>query len=153
MKRQILFLVLLVLVFWPVPMHAGETIFVPKHANGIWSEWTPVFTGFSVDPTINVARFTQIGNLVTARINMGNGTSDATTFTVTLPVAAHASGIQNFSVDQVTDDGTVRSTPGFLKTRVGSTIADVFLSSSSGAWVASGSKKAQFTITYEAKPE
>lgn len=55
-----------------------------------WAAWTPTFTGFSADPNIIFARYTQIGKLVFAVLSIGNGTSNATGFTFSIPVAANA---------------------------------------------------------------
>lgn len=116
---------------------------------GEWKTWTPVFTGFSSDPPVNSARYTQIGKLVIARVNMSNGTSNATTFTITLPISADGDVKQFFTLPVVTDNGVASTTPGLLKTRAGLTIADVYRDSANLAWTASGSKKVQFTIAYE----
>ena len=114
-----------------------------------WSDWAPTFGGFSSDPTV-VASYAQIGKTVTARMFALAGTSNATTFTVTLPVAAKSASLQGFAIGPVEDNGTVQSTPGLLLTRSGSATADVYLDMASTSWTASGSKKADFVITYEA---
>ncbi len=51
--------------------------------------WTPGFTGFSANPTVDYARFRIQGNFVTVLYEQNaNGTSNATTFTITgLPVS------------------------------------------------------------------
>lgn len=116
---------------------------------GEWKTWTPVFTGFSVAPTVNSARFIEIGNLVIARLNINNGTSNATTFTVTLPTGADGDSKQFFVAAITTDNGIAGTTPGLLKTRTGSVTADLYTDTASAGWVASGSKKANWTIMYE----
>lgn len=116
----------------------------------VWQTWTPVFTGFSVDPPVQVARYTQTGKTVTARMRVADGTSNATTYTVTLPVAASSDEKQYFAVGPAFNNGTTTpTTPILLVTRTGSITADIFLDMASATWSASGGKHAQFTITYE----
>ena len=118
---------------------------------GAWKTWTPVFTGFSTDPTVTDARYTVVGKMVTVRLQTGNGTSNATTFTITLPIAAQSSGKQYCTIAQVTDNGSFKTTPGLLRTNANSTTADIFINSDQGgtAWQNTGGKKANFVITYE----
>ena len=69
-----------------------ERVFSPlkfKTSPGGWltGSFVPVFTGFSVDPSTPVIRWTISGNLVCLFLDFSNGTSNATTFTITnLPV-------------------------------------------------------------------
>lgn len=72
---------------------------------GAWKTWTPVFTGFSVDPIVNSARYIEIGKLVIVHLNTGNGTSNATTFTMTLPIVAANTSRQHIPLGTVTDAG------------------------------------------------
>lgn len=115
-----------------------------------WQDWVPVWTGFSVDPSSVVARFIEIDKLVIAILDSADGTSDATGFTVTLPVAAKAGVSQKFVV-RITDNGINPTPPGLLATRSGSAIADVLLNLNFAAFTASGGKKVQFVIPYEAE--
>jgi len=118
---------------------------------GVWKDWTPVFTGFSVNPVVTAAKHIIIGKMVTVRLQTGNGTSNAGTFTVTLPVAAASTGKQFIAIPQVTDNGAFKTTPGLLRTNVNSITADVYINSDQGAtsWAALGGKKANFVATYE----
>ena len=116
---------------------------------GAWKTWTPVYTGFSTAPTPTAARYTMTGKMVTARLSSNNGTSNATTFTVTLPVVAHSTAKQHLVATIATDNGTTMSAPGYVRTNVGSAVADIFVDVSGTAWTASGGKKIQFVITYE----
>lgn len=116
---------------------------------GAWKTWTPTFTGFSTDPTINAARYTQVGKLVSVAVNCNNGTSNSTGYTMTLPVAAAGSAKQFGLAAVVTDNGVAQTSPGLLRTNINSTTLDVFQDMANGGWTASGSKKVQFTFTYE----
>ena len=116
---------------------------------GAWKTWTPVFTGFSVDPTVNSARYTIVGKMVTVHLNTGNGTSNATTFTITLPVAAANTSKQHCPIAVATDNGTSTTGGGLLITRVNSTTADIFKDHASGGWTNVGGKKGTGVFTYE----
>ncbi len=144
-------LILAALIFIPVIAYAIPSEIVWGKQDGVWLTWIPAFTGFSTDPTINKASYKQVGKSVTARVSMNTGVSNATTFTITLPVAAHGSGLQFFALGQVTDNSVVQTTPGLLVTRANSTIADIYKNSANSGWTASGNKRAQFVITYEAQ--
>ncbi len=118
---------------------------------GSWKTWTPVFTGFSSDPVVTYARYTIVGKMVTAAMQTGNGTSNATTFTVTLPVAAASAGKQFLTIGQVTNNGAFQTAPGLMKTNTNSATADVFRNGDQGAtaWTNAGGKKVNFIVTYE----
>lgn len=127
--------------------HADQTNWGNEN---VWKTWTPVFTGFSVDPPVNAARYMQIGKLVTARVQVSDGTSNANTYTITLPVAASSTAKQYFAIGPLFNNAITPTTPGMLVTRTGSTTADLFLDMSSAVWSVSGGQHANFTITYEA---
>lgn len=111
--------------------------------------WVPTFAGFSVNPTVSAARYTTFGRLCTCIIAMSaNGTSNATTSTMTLPFAAANTVVQSFHI-LIVDNGTIGADVGKLNTRVNSNVADLFKTLASGVWTASGAKGWTFTITYE----
>lgn len=115
-----------------------------------WNTWTPSFTGFSADPTVGTARFTQIGKLVVATVNdSGNGTSNATTYTITLPVAAKST-LTNVGFGGGVDNSAASGTCA-VATSAGSSTAAVYKDQNSGAWTASGAKNCNFTVMYEAE--
>ena len=114
---------------------------------GAWGTWTPVFTGFSTDPTFT-ARYTQTGKTVIAFVDMTGGISNATTFTMTLPVAAKTGAVQRAHI-RVIDNNSNQDKPGMIVTRSGSTTVDLYTSLQGTGWVASSNKRAYLTITYE----
>lgn len=117
---------------------------------GVWSTYVPTYTGFSANPTVQAARYCVVGKLCAVHIRLTAGTSNATTFTMTLPFAAANTAQQIFPIVGV-DAGTTPTTACSLYTRVNSNIADLYktLSSTGAGWTASGSKGANFVITYE----
>lgn len=113
---------------------------------GVWTTWTPGFTGFSVNPSSVDATYIQQGSKLfivrfTATVD---GTSNSTSFTITgLPVTARLT--QNFPV-MVVNSGAL--SVGRLYITGGTNVAT--LSLGSGAlFTSSGAKNAFFTITVE----
>lgn len=106
-------------------------------STGAWQDWTITWTGFSANPTSVTSRYTQIGKIVTIYIQATAGTSNTTAFTITLPVAAANTSVQQMIV-RVADNSTFAV--GRLVTRAGSNIADVYPSLSGNSWTASNLK-------------
>lgn len=114
-------------------------------------EYTPTVTGFSTT-TVEEGHYTLVGKLCTLTL-LVSGTSNATTFTVTLPFAADDTklgGAPNgkySAMVHITNNGTNAS--GWLRSRTGSSnIADVYATAAGGAWTASGTKELGGTFIY-----
>lgn len=107
--------------------------------------WTPTFTGFSADPSIAEAKYSLVGKSCTINLRLGNGTSNATTFTFTLPfVGGTASQIITAII---TDAGTISS--GRVDVAGSSSnIATVYKTAAAGAFTATGSKSFNTCFTY-----
>lgn len=117
---------------------------------GAWTSWTLSYGGFSANPTGQTARFTRIGKTVIAFMDDGTaGTSNATTYTVTLPVAPGSTRL--VGVCYYNEDGAVSSaSPAIIYGRSGSTTADVYHDQKAAAWTNSGTKLAgRCMIQYE----
>lgn len=116
---------------------------------GKWQDFTPSFTGFSADPSVTTARYTVNGKLCTVQLFTGQGTSNATTFTVTLPF--NAKYLDVFGGIVVVDNSAAQTNPGRAQTSASSNVLTITKThtGSSPAWTASGGKAAWFTITYE----
>lgn len=112
------------------------------------TDWVPTLTGFSATPTVNSARYTLNGKWCTCQFNMTATTSNATTFTITLPFAAANTTVQTFPV-LVADNGSQQAGAGKLNTRVNSNVADIYKTLPSGTFTGSGTKASNFVITYE----
>lgn len=113
---------------------------------GIWRDWVPSFTGFSAPPVLGLARYTLIGKMCTIYFRASAGTSNATTYTMTLPFV---SSVLQFGFGVATNNSTAQSTPGMIRTQTGTNICDFFLNATGAAWTASGTKLIQFHFTYE----
>lgn len=117
---------------------------------GQWRAWTPTFTGFSADPTAVTSRYSLNGKLCTIYLDSTAGTSNATTFTITLPFAAANTSSQSFSGLMVSNNSGATTSPGLIRTRANSNVADLYLNSSAAAWTGSGTKNARIgSFTYE----
>lgn len=113
-----------------------------------YSTFTPSPTGFSGSVTVTIARYKQIGKTVSMDINF-SGTSNATTCTFTLPVAAK-SNVSYGGI--VTDNGSLQTTLGLLTlTGSGSSTVTCFKTLTGSAFTSSGTKGVQVSgLTYEA---
>jgi hypothetical protein len=64
-------------------------IAISKTTLGTFTDWTdhvPTFAGFSADPTYHISRYMQLGKLMIYKyVGNADGTSDGTTFTMTIP--------------------------------------------------------------------
>lgn len=84
--------------------------------------------------------------MCTVSILTGNGTSNATTFTITLPFIAKTQGLTRPSAITV-DAGT--SASGWCSTRSGSNILDCYRTPATLTWTSSGNKAINTSFTYE----
>ena len=114
-----------------------------------WVAWSPSFGGFSANPTVT-ARYRQVGKDVVATMaEVSAGTSNGTSFTVTLPVAPKTSTILN--VARVKDNGGYSATQGIIVLVANSTTATLYRDPTGTTWTSSNGKAADFTIPYEAQ--
>lgn len=109
-----------------------------------WLTWAPVQSGFSSVPTAVFARYqiTKNCRFIYRCGGSGGATSNATTYTFTLPIMP-ASPTNNTwqSAGNVIDNGTPQTTPGRIAIIGGTLAASVFKDFSSGAFTASGEKR------------
>jgi len=115
-----------------------------------WFAYTPTFTGFSSSPTAGYARFKVVGRMCFYGIHYNDGTSNATTFAVTLPINSGVTGGAYQVVGPVKNNGTQASTPGLVgDLTAGSTTLNVYRDLVGAAWTNSGAKNAQIEGWYE----
>ena len=107
-----------------------------------WFNWTPGWTGFSANPTVREAKFAVVGRAAAvAYADNGNGTSNATTFTVTGCPVAPNSGISFTSFQAtVVDNGFVQTSPGNAFWSGGSSTLTIQKTLSGTGFTASGTK-------------
>lgn len=108
--------------------------------------WIPTWAGFSVDPSNITAEYILIGKLCMVHLRCAtNGTSNATTTTVTLPFAAANTTIA-YGFATIVNNGTVAA--GTIATRANSAIADGYATAALGAWTSSGAKAINLSFSY-----
>ncbi len=114
----------------------------------IYIKYTPTLTGFSVNPTtINNYFFVQGRVCFVSGFNSG-GTSNATTFTATLPITASAFGNSVYSWARVQDNGTFATTPGMARIDTAGSVINLFKDQNGAAFTASGTKSGFWEIFY-----
>lgn len=139
---------------------ADANVTAPKMNNsGTWNSswatasWSPTITGFSSSPANGIYMYTQTGKIVDLFITQPtNGTSNATTFTLTLPVTARTiAAAQWVGYGQIVDNGSVPTTPGLITITSAGTTLSVFKDFSGASFTSSGGKRlAGGFIRYEA---
>lgn len=105
-----------------------------------WFNWSPTYAGFSTNPASAVARFAVDGRICTIHWNHGTqGTSNATTFTMTLPVAAIRA--TNWVGTRTVDNGAFQAADGLAEIQIGNlSLLVLTRDGASLAWTASGGK-------------
>jgi hypothetical protein len=117
-----------------------------------WFNYSPTLTGFSVNPANAVYRFSLNGKTCTLVQRNGTaGTSNATGFTVTLPVTAatitnHAWGCAS---GYLMDNSAAQSSPGLVSIASAGTVVTLYKTLAASAWTGSGTKSCDYQIVYE----
>lgn len=117
-----------------------------------WFNYTVSYTGFSANPT-HVARFCITGRTCTIDVSgTANGTSNANSFTMSIPVTAATVANANWDTHgHGTDNGAGLTNPLLCRITSGGTVVTlgINLTTLSG-WTASGTKGGDFnTMCYE----
>lgn len=108
--------------------------------------YTPTFTGFSTDPSSLASNFIIRGNVLIWHFGASVvGTSNATTFTISAPVASY---VNFWSLILVHDNGSWQTLPGTISAAAGGTTFSLYKTIITGIWTSSGEKSAHFTISY-----
>ncbi len=117
-----------------------------------WFGWTPTLTGFSANPSPAVYRFAVVGRscMMLVRHN-GDGTSNGTGLTISLPIAAASyggSGVVAVMLGQGKDAGSVLSAPSMVVVNEGATSAICYKDLAALPWTNSGGKRCSFEGFY-----
>lgn len=117
-------------------------------SGGTWNTYDCAPTGFSPSATQRSSRYITVGNICIVYVDI-TGTSNATTFTFNLPIAATRS-YWAFS-GQGTDNGVNPSTPMLVAIGVAPTSTAIVYKDWTGlvGFTASGNKSIQTTLIYE----
>lgn len=114
--------------------------------------WTPTLAGFSADPTGGIYQFMTVGDLMTCHIRQpNNGTSNATTFTISSPVAAATiTNMKWVGLSQFLDNSVLSATPGDIEISSAAVVFNMFPNWANGTWTNSGGKRtAAASITFK----
>lgn len=105
--------------------------------------YTPVFTGFAADPTVAVSRFSVVGDTCTLSIALtADGTSNSTSFTVTVPIANNSGNIANLCVATAIDNGTAQTAAPAARISSASTTCTIYKNNdATTGWTNSGGKR------------
>lgn len=114
-----------------------------------WITYTPTFAGFSVNPTV-VARYIQFGKTCIMSIwPSANGTSNATSFTITAPFTAANTGTIYTAYTSFVNNGSVSSTPGYAQLPSNTNVITLYQAPTLTTWTAANAKSATFTLIFE----
>ena len=114
-----------------------------------WQVYKPTYTGFSVNPATAMSRYLKIGQLVIYQHDSVSapGTSNATSFTISLPFGYHGGGIISYPINFF-NNSAQSVTPGMIEST--STLVGTLYTDWAGAlWTGSGTKGARFTMIYQ----
>ncbi len=114
-----------------------------------WFNFTTTPGGFSGTPTVTAARWKASGLMFHVQFQV-SGTSNATTFTLTTPVVAKATGASAFqygALGFLADNG-VNGGPGVAEIQANTTTLALYRSGYA-AWTGSGTKSAYLHFLYE----
>ena len=126
-----------------------ETV-LPTLDDAGFQDWTPTFTGFSVDP-LGQFRYVTIGEVVIVIITMTTaGTSNATFFTMTMPFANAFPGEVRGSIPNFLDSSSTGGS-GMCVLPQSSDVLELYTGPSTATddWGNTGDKRARFTFIYE----
>ena len=134
---------------------ANAAITLPFYSYGnppdfqMWFTWAPTQAGFSSDPANGVYQFMLIGTACTLVVRQPTaGTSNATTFTVSIPIVALTlTNVAWSAMGFGTDAGALLTAMGFIVS--GGTVLTLYKNLSATGWTNSGNKYINaITITY-----
>jgi len=117
-----------------------------------WFNYTATPTGFSVQPTGIVAKFKLSGkSCYVIHFEAGNGTSNANTFTVPLPVSAKDSGAFTIvAAGRAVDNGaTVNTAAVWLDAANSVDEVKILKEPGVAVWTTSGDRRASFQMFYD----
>jgi hypothetical protein len=114
-----------------------------------WFNFSPTYTGFSVNPSGNTCRFNIVGRQVSMLHFKANGTSNAATLAISLPVACNATYGYRSANMQAIDNGNPKTAPGEYDIPAGSTVVNCYSDCTGAPWTTTGQKTANGMINYE----
>lgn len=118
---------------------------------GAWTAYTPTYTGFSSSPAGANSRYMRMGKLMVFQHDSltATGTSNANTFTLTIPCTSAAGLAEVPTAIQFADNGAVSTTPGLLITESGQSHVHLYTNWGGAAWNTANGKGARFSVMIE----
>jgi len=125
---------------WSVPTYTAKNLIQRPIYETRWLSWTPNWTGFSANPSGRTNQYRLLDSRMEfLSIGGSSGTSNATTFTMTLPFKSLYS-LTSFGAGNVQDNSANQSSLGHFLSTGGSNSLSVYKTFFQGAWTASGTK-------------
>jgi len=142
-------LVWLVAPAFPQPVHNGHWA---NSGEIVWKDHgaDSTITGFSSISTRTIS-YKVVGN-VGCVVYFIAGTSNAITFSFTLPFSTPSIGIRTFSAARGKDNGTFLVAPAMTRVEVDSNVVDVFKDWGSANWTNTGEKVARGQFLVQIQP-
>lgn len=136
---------------WSVPTFTASNLIQRPIYNTRWLAWTPVFSGFSAAPSTVASRYFIQNSKICIQISCGaSGTSNANTFTFTLPLSSGASNVNTSGAGQGVDNGAIPTNPVFLSIGANSPSVNLYKDWTGAVWTTSGAKNIVFgKLDYE----
>lgn len=120
--------------------------FPGESADGIWQQWTTTYTGFSSAQSGGTIKWMQQGTTIFCQHLRNSGTSNATTFTMTLPIKTRQ---VTDNVSRIADNGSGSTAPGLLESGASNTTLILYKDLTGAVWTNTGAKSAIFVFIYE----
>jgi len=116
-----------------------------------WLNWTPTLVGFSSNPTSTVYQYQISGLNITINLaQSGNGTSNSTVFTASLPIVAkNLTNMLWNAPGYAVDNSAGLANPPWTYIQAAGTVINLHTNWQGAAWTASGGKRAFVTTTYQ----
>lgn len=110
--------------------------------------FTPTWAGFSANPAGAATRYSIIGNVINYQLFAGTGTSNSTSFTITLPVAIASYYVGQFITGVALGVNAGTNVNTFI-TGGSTTRLDLYTSAALAGWTNSGNKGVWLNASFE----
>lgn len=136
---------------WTVPTFTTANLVNRPTFETRWSTWTPTFTGFSANPTSLLNRYRINGRVcMIVHTEGSNGTSNATGFTISLPLSCSASSATGYVLCGLAVDNNALLASSVTVLAASASAITLYPSNTTfGNWTNSGGKRASFELYYE----
>ena len=136
---------------WTVPTYTNINLIQFPVYETSYLTWLPTYTGFSANPTHTCRYRIHRRRMDVLMSGTAAGTSNATTFTITLPFTPLSlTGSVSWHIPAMAvDNGAIVAAWGKIRIQDATATAGLFTNAATGAWTNSGTKYADFEGWYE----